>query len=159
MKSISVNIEKCTGCRLCELACSLKNSRECNPAAAMIQVVGFDELFSTPIMCLQCEKPGCLNICPTGAIVRDPEAGTVTVSRAKCIGCKLCVVACPFGNISFSSVNRVAVKCELCGGEPECVAFCPTKALEFQEAETAVIGKKTSLSERLKRACEETRQG
>ena len=67
-------------------------------------------------------------------------------------------MACPFGNISFSSAKRVAVKCDLCGGEPECVTFCPTKALEFKEADTAMIGKRITLSERLRKVYEEARQ-
>jgi carbon-monoxide dehydrogenase iron sulfur subunit len=158
VKSITVNIDRCTGCRLCELACSLKNSGECNPAAAFIQVVGFDELFSVPILCLQCEKPYCANVCPTGAILRDSATGAVTVSKARCIGCKLCSVACPFGNISFSSSKRVAVKCDLCGGEPQCVTFCPTKALEFKEADTAMASKRSTLSEKLRKAYEEAKQ-
>jgi carbon-monoxide dehydrogenase iron sulfur subunit len=158
VKLITVNIEKCTGCRLCELACSLKHSGECNPATAMIQVVGFDELFCVPMMCLQCEKPYCANICPTGAIVRDPATGTITVLNEKCIGCKLCSVACPFGNISFSSAKRVAVKCDLCGGEPECAIFCPTQALEFEEADTAPARKRSDLSDRLRRVYEDTRE-
>ncbi len=150
MKSITVNIEKCTGCRLCELACSLKNSGECNPAAAMIQVVGFDELFSVPMMCFQCDDPPCASICPTGAIMRNAATGAVAVVKQKCMGCKLCVTVCPFGNISFSSVKRVAVKCDLCGGEPECVTFCPTRALEFKETDVAAGSKRRLLSERLK---------
>lgn len=158
MKFITVNLDKCTGCRLCELACSLKNSGECNPARAMIQVVGFDELFSFPVMCFQCEKPYCAEICPTGAIVRDDATGTIIVLKEKCIGCKLCPMACPFGNISFSSAKRVAVKCDLCGGEPECVTFCPTKALEFKEADTAMISKKNTLSEKLRGVYEEMKQ-
>ena len=158
MKYVAVNIDKCTGCRLCELACSLKNSGECNPATAMIQVVGFDELFSVPILCLQCERPYCANVCPTGAILRDSATGAVTVSKPRCIGCKLCSMACPFGNISFSSAKRVAVKCDLCGGEPQCVTFCPTKALEFKEADTAMVSKKSTLSERLRKAYEEAKQ-
>jgi Fe-S-cluster-containing hydrogenase component 2 len=124
----------------------------------MIQVIGFDDLFSVPMTCFQCERPHCAIICPTHAIARDAATGLVTVSKARCIGCKLCSVVCPFGNISFSSAKRVAVKCELCGGEPECVTFCPTKALEFRDADTAMIGKRDSLSERLKRLYEETRQ-
>jgi carbon-monoxide dehydrogenase iron sulfur subunit len=157
VKLITVDIDKCTGCRLCELACSLKNSGECNPAAAMIQVSGADDLFSVPVMCFQCDKPYCANICPTGAIVRDSASGTVTVIKQKCMGCKLCAMACPFGNVSFSSVKRVAVKCELCGGEPECVTFCPTRALEFKEADAAMINKKSALSEKIRRVFEETK--
>ena len=154
MKIITVNPDKCSGCRLCELACSLKNIGEFNPVRAMIQVIGYDELFSLPVMCFQCEKPYCAEVCPTGAITQDGTTGTVSVSKDKCTGCKLCILACPFGNITFSSDKRLAVKCELCGGEPECVTFCPTGALEFREADTAMIRKKVALSEKLKEVYE-----
>ena len=150
MKIITVNQDKCVGCRLCELVCSLKNTGEFNPAKARIQVIGFEEVFSLPIACFQCEKPYCAEVCPTGAITRDEATGVIRVSKEKCTGCKICTLACPFGNIVFSSEAKVAVKCELCDGEPECVAFCPTGALEFREADTATIRKKIALSEKLK---------
>ncbi len=150
MKIITVNPDKCTGCRLCELACSLKNVGEFNPSRARIQVIGFEEVFCLPVMCYQCEKPYCAELCPAGAIVRDETTGLVRVIKEKCTGCKICTLACPFGCISFSSDEKIAVKCELCDGNPECVAFCPTRALEFREADTATIHKKRALSEKLK---------
>jgi carbon-monoxide dehydrogenase iron sulfur subunit len=150
MKIITVNPSKCAGCRTCELVCSLTNCGEFNPARACIQVAGFDELFSLPVMCYQCEKPLCAEVCPASAIVRDEATGTVKILNEKCVGCKICTLACPFGNIAFSSIKRVAVKCELCAGQPECVAFCPTGALEFGDADTALMYRKWELSEKLK---------
>jgi len=149
MKVITVDVSKCTGCRLCELACSMKNSGEFNPTRARIQVIGFDEMFCLPVMCFQCEKPYCAEVCPAGAITRDEATGVFRTSKDKCVGCKMCTLACPFGNIVFSNEEKVAVKCELCGGEPECVLFCPTGALEFREADTAMIHKKVALSKKL----------
>ena len=142
--------DKCTGCRLCELACSLRNAGEFNPARARIQAIGFEELFVLPVTCFQCEKPYCADVCPTGAIGKDETTGIVRVSTDKCTGCKMCLLACPFGNIVFSHEEGVAVKCELCDGIPECVSICPTKALEFKEADIAMIGKKIALSEKIK---------
>jgi carbon-monoxide dehydrogenase iron sulfur subunit len=150
MKIITVNPDKCTGCRLCELACSLKNTDEFNPARARIRVIGFDELFCLPVSCFHCEKPYCAQVCPNSALTKDEVTGIVRVSREKCAGCKTCTLACPFGNIVFSSEEKVAVKCELCDGEPECVAICPTRALEYKEADTAMLYKQRILSERLK---------
>lgn len=151
MKIITVNPDKCTGCRLCELACSLKNVGEFNPARARIHVIGFEELFCLPIMCFQCEKPYCAQVCPACALIREEATGIVRVIKEKCVGCKICILACPFGNMAFSSEDRRTVKCELCDGNPECVAFCPTGALEFREADTATIYKKRALSEKLER--------
>ncbi len=154
MKILTIDPDKCVGCRLCESACSLKNVGEFNPARARIQVIGFDEMFCLPVMCFHCEKPYCAEVCPSGAITRDEVTGVARVSKERCTGCKICTLACPFGNIVFDSQERVAVKCELCGGEPECVLFCPTGALEFREADTAMIRKKIALSEKLKEVYE-----
>ncbi|MFC2008899.1 4Fe-4S dicluster domain-containing protein [Chloroflexota bacterium] len=158
MKVLTVDPDKCTGCRLCELACSLKHTGQFNPARARLKVVGFDEIFSVPVTCFQCEKPYCAEACPTGAITREASSGVVSVSEEKCVGCKMCIQACPFGAIVFSSEDGVPFKCELCGGEPECVLFCPTGALEFRTAETATIRKRIALSEDFKRIHEQSSQ-
>ena len=142
MKMIVVNANKCSGCRLCELACSLKMVGEFNPARARMKVIGFEEPFALPLMCFQCEDPFCAEICPSGAIVKEGETGIIKISKQKCAGCKMCILACPFGTISFSSDEKIAVKCELCGGNPECVEICPTGALEFKEAELAANSRK-----------------
>jgi anaerobic carbon-monoxide dehydrogenase iron sulfur subunit len=154
MEIITINPDKCTGCRLCELACSLKNVEEFNPARARIHVIGFEELFALPLMCLQCEKPFCAEVCPSGAIAKEEETGIIRVSNDKCIGCKMCVLACPFGNIVFSSYEKMVVKCGFCDGKPECVAICPTQALEFKEADTATLYKKSIFSAKLKEVYE-----
>lgn len=150
MKTITVHLDKCTGCRVCELACSLKHTGEFNPARSRIQVMGFDEVFCLPVMCYQCDRPYCMEVCPAGAITRDEDTGVVRVSQERCVGCKMCVVACPFGNIVVSSDEKKAAKCELCDGEPECVAFCTTGALQFKEAELAALDKKRALSDKLR---------
>ena len=150
MKTIAVNPSKCTGCRLCELACSLRNAGEFNPTKSRIHVMGYDEFFTLPMTCFQCEKPYCAEVCPTNAISKDQSSGIVSVAKEKCVGCKMCVLACPFGNIVFSSDTRVAVKCEQCDGEPECVLFCEIGALEYREAEAAAISKKATWSEKIK---------
>ncbi len=154
MKTIMVNPEKCAGCRLCELVCSLKNAGEFNPAKARIHVIGFDEVFALPVMCLQCETPHCAIVCPTNAITRDAATGVVQVAGERCAGCKTCMLACPFGNIAVSAEEGVAVKCDTCQGDPECVAICPTGALQFKEAHAASLDKKQAFSDRLKRTYE-----
>ena len=150
-KVLTVNLDKCTGCRCCELACSMRNTGEFNPSQSRIQIISLDDEFSRfPIVCLQCDTPLCAQICPTGAITRDEVTGIVTVSKTKCIGCKMCAIACPFGNIFFSAPARMAVKCDLCDGDPQCVRFCVTEALQFKEPEAAMIDKRRTLSEKLK---------
>ena len=73
----------------------------------------------------------------------------VRVSKAKCVGCKICLMACPFGNMSFVTERRKVQKCDLCEGEPECVAACPFGALQFKEAEVSTLHQKRLTAERL----------
>lgn len=149
-KILAVDPDKCTGCAACELACSMRNVEEFNPSRSRIRIMSFaPEFHRFPMVCLQCDTPPCAQICPTGAITRDEATGIVRVSKTKCIGCKMCAMACPFGNIFVSAPDKMAIKCELCDGDPQCVLFCSTKALEFKEPEAAMIDKRRALSEKL----------
>ena len=152
-KILTVDANKCTACGTCELACSLQNTGEFNPSRSRVQVVSLEpDFFRVPVVCLQCYRPPCGEICPTEAITRDEATGVVSVSAAKCNGCRMCEEACPFGVIVFSEPEQKAVKCELCDGDPQCVAFCPTGALAFREPETARHDKKKAIAEKLKEA-------
>ena len=83
---------------------------------------------------MQCDEPWCLMACPKGAIAKDPASGVVTVDEIKCVGCRTCVSACPFGMIKYAAEKKKADKCNLCGSDvPECVAFCPTHCLTFSD--------------------------
>ncbi|EOG1819086.1 4Fe-4S dicluster domain-containing protein [Enterobacter hormaechei] len=124
--------EKCIGCRTCEVACMMSQSSATPEAlTSRIRVVK-GGTFTTAVGCHQCEDAPCANVCPTGAIHR--AAGAWLVEQARCIGCKSCMVACPFGAMQVRVVeDRVqALKCDLCAhreGGPACVEACPTHAL------------------------------
>ena len=86
--------------------------------------------------CMHCEEPACASVCPAGAI-KKAEDGVVYVDKDRCIGCKYCYQACPFGVPRFPDSGPMT-KCDLCGGfidegheAPPCVASCPTRALAF----------------------------
>ncbi|MBI4286384.1 MAG: 4Fe-4S dicluster domain-containing protein [Chloroflexi bacterium] len=150
MKMITIDQDKCSGCRLCELACSLEHCGEFNPAESRVRVVGYNEPFSTPSLCLQCSKPYCMAVCPSDAITREADTGIVRVSRELCTGCKMCITACPFGSMSYYSKEGVAVKCDTCDDKPECVDICPTGALTFKEAATAMLFKQRALADKFR---------
>ena len=96
-----------------------------------------------PRSCLHCETPACVTVCPTGASYKRAEDGIVLVDEDKCIGCKLCSWACPYGAREYSAVEGVMKKCTLCVDriynthlpeaerQPACVQACPTKARHF----------------------------
>ena len=96
-----------------------------------------------PRSCLHCEEPACVTVCPTGASYKRAEDGIVLVDEAKCIGCKLCSWACPYGAREYSPLEGVMKKCTLCidriyndkldeaERQPACVQACPTKARHF----------------------------
>jgi carbon-monoxide dehydrogenase iron sulfur subunit len=146
-KAIVVNIEKCLACKSCEIACALAHSKskvleeaiaESPKPQRMVTVESADE-FSVPIQCRHCEDAPCITICPTEAIHRHTANDPVLIDRDKCIGCKFCLMVCPFGVIEISRDGKAVVKCDLCieqtkaGEEPMCVASCPTGALQFCE--------------------------
>ncbi|NIF38455.1 4Fe-4S dicluster domain-containing protein [Enterobacter sp. Tr-810] len=135
---IVADSEKCIGCRTCEVACvvSHQDTQDC----AAVTAVAFSSrirvikggAFTTAVACHQCEDAPCANVCPTQAI--RSEAGVWRVEQSRCIGCKSCMVACPFGAMQVAVVaeHAQALKCDLCAHRadgPACVAACPTHAL------------------------------
>ncbi|MBI1885888.1 MAG: 4Fe-4S dicluster domain-containing protein [Chloroflexi bacterium] len=136
MKMILPHPEKCVACHLCEGACSFKHEGSFVPAKTRIWVYDFvDEGIYGAVTCFHCKDAPCLSNCPTYAITRDPATGQVTVNDDKCIGCKMCMVACPFGVMGFHMEKNVAHNCDLCGGDPQCVKVCIYDALEYAEVE------------------------
>jgi len=130
---IMADSEKCIGCRTCEVACAVSHQEfvTANDFMPRIRVVKGDS-YTTAVGCHQCEDAPCANVCPTGAIKRS--TGAWLVEQARCIGCKSCIVACPFGAMQVQRVGdrAQALKCDLCAhreGGPACVEACPTHAL------------------------------
>ncbi len=142
-KILVVNHEKCTGCRLCEMACSVKHTGVNNTSRSRIHVIKWPmEGFNLPMLCQQCEDAPCIAVCPKDALSRDPVLGRVALNYDLCIGCKMCVTACPFGGMGIDAAARQVVKCDLCDGEPICVRFCDPGALEFIPASSVNLVKK-----------------
>jgi formate dehydrogenase iron-sulfur subunit len=87
-------------------------------------------------VCKHCVQAGCLEVCPTGAIIRT-EFDTVVIQSNTCNGCRDCIAACPFGVIDINPVSNTAQKCTLCydrlqgGLEPACSKACPTNSIQF----------------------------
>lgn len=114
----------CTGCLQCELVCSINKAGIASSVYSRIRVAKDEEKgIFFPVICHHCEIPMCRKVCPVEAIQRDKVTGAVLINYALCLGCGVCVSACPFGAIQFSPEGGV-IKCDLCAGDPFCVKFC-----------------------------------
>ncbi len=138
MKYLYAHPERCTGCKECAIACSIKKFGECNPKKAAITIVRDEfERYEFPIVCLQCDEPVCITVCPQNAIYKDKDI--ININKDRCIGCRLCVAMCPYSAITV--LGNEIIHCDLCGGSPTCVKFCATNAIEYLE-ETAELAKR-----------------
>ena len=135
-KSLHLDPLKCTGCLQCELACSMENEGVFNPARSRIKVFTFhEEGRFAPYTCTQCAEAWCMHACPVEAIVINAATGSKDVLDDKCVGCKVCTIACPFGTVNYNSATGKVIKCDLCGGDPECAKACPTEAIVWMDAD------------------------
>jgi carbon-monoxide dehydrogenase iron sulfur subunit len=158
---IIIDADKCSGCQMCEVACSLRNTKECNPERSRIRVIKTQldgQLEFIPSTCMQCETAMCELVCPTGAISRHPETGARIISEKKCIGCSACSYACPFGACFVDRRLGKALVCSQCEGDPICVKVCPSGALSYTRADQVSITLKRGATQRLIMAREITRE-
>ncbi len=139
VKTLFVDPSRCIGCRACEAGC-----RECDShkGESMVMVDFIDRGVSVatqPTVCMHCQDPvaPCAQVCPAVAIMITPEGVVEQADPSRCIGCRNCVYACPFGVPKFDVEARLMKKCNLCydrtvqGLQPWCAQACPTDALWY----------------------------
>ena len=135
---------RCIHCKACEVHCKVKNN---NPVGIKyaVHTSGRMELKDGKIVmkasyqcCYHCEDPACVEVCPTGAMIRRESDGLVYVNKEDCIGCEACVEACPWHIPVLHEDENVIGKCDFCmdrldaGLEPACVTACTTHALKLE---------------------------
>ena len=163
-----IDLDTCVGCHACAVSCKQWNAEAAGPdtdpygdapSGVWFNRVHSYEVAATagcgsaaaqpattlhfPRSCLHCETPACVTVCPTGASFKRAEDGIVLVDDDKCIGCKLCSWACPYGAREYSETTGTMKKCTLCvdriynenlpeaDRQPACVRTCPTGARHF----------------------------
>lgn len=152
MLGIRVDESKCTGCRLCELACVAAHAGDRDTAAWLLEGIGATRIRITAAgpgggpetpryrvaVCRHCESPVCVDGCVSEAFCLDAKAGLVDVRTSRCVGCWTCVMECPFGAVELARHEPGALpggpsafKCDGCRelGTPACVRVCLTGAL------------------------------
>jgi Fe-S-cluster-containing dehydrogenase component len=145
--AIVTEIDRCIGCLTCTVACKLENDVPIGNYWQKVLRVGPNpikaggtfpdvEMYFLPVGCQHCKNPPCVGVCPTGASQKLKD-GTVQIDKAKCIGCKLCIKACPYGVRYFNEASKIVEKCTLCnqlterGEDPVCVSGCSGRARIF----------------------------
>jgi anaerobic dimethyl sulfoxide reductase subunit B (iron-sulfur subunit) len=146
------NASACSGCKACQVACKDKNNLPVGTlyrrvftygGGSWVEENGFQVpnnvfAYSVSTACQHCQNPVCLQVCPATAIFKR-EDGIVLIDQTKCIGCRYCQWACPYGAPQFREDLGVMTKCNFCedllaqGENPACVGTCPQRALDFGE--------------------------
>ena len=140
-KVLYIDIYRCIACRACEAACEREHS-----GISHIFITPIDDKYSIPLSCLHCEKSPCIDVCPTKALEKTSYSAVI-FHKIRCIGCRLCVIVCPFGVIQIDEENMV-LKCDRCihrlrnGKDPVCVLTCPTKALVYGKTDKIMSRKR-----------------
>jgi len=129
-KFVAADLEKCTGCGVCELVCALKREKVYNPQRSRIKVLRLNQILNMPVACRLCENPPCVAACPLDCLTQS-ESGVIIVDEDKCDGCGWCIKACPYGAVVFNPKKKTAMICDLCDGDPQCVEWCPEEALNL----------------------------
>jgi carbon-monoxide dehydrogenase iron sulfur subunit len=139
-----VNPSLCTGCRTCELACAFYHTKDKKPGRSRIYPIAHAPDQYIPVTCLQCDDAACAKSCCFDALKRNETTGAIELNIDKCVKCRACVAACPFGCAFIDEVHDEIIKCDLCGGNPACATFCPTKALEYKKIEVKPVASRKS---------------
>jgi carbon-monoxide dehydrogenase iron sulfur subunit len=121
---IARELSKCSGCRKCEIACSLFHENRIWPDASRIRVFMLVPGLEFPHFCAQCEDYPCVKACPVDALSVSRKTGAVLVNNKKCIACGKCIDACPGRIPHMHPKENYIVICDLCNGDPQCVKVC-----------------------------------
>ncbi len=139
--AILIDMDRCIGCHACTIACKMTNRLPQSVSWSQVKTIGSDgmdepagvypnlQLAWLPMLCQHCEDAPCEKVCPVGAISKRDD-GIVVLDEDKCIGCRYCMWACPYGAPQIDEEKHVVTKCHMCyyrvdqGKQPACVEAC-----------------------------------
>jgi Fe-S-cluster-containing dehydrogenase component len=141
-----IDSSRCINCLVCVTACQLTNEVPATFNRNWVRPGPWETgsgIHYQPGNCMQCERPTCVDACPTGATYRDETTGIIRVNPKLCIACGSCIPACPYGARFRHPGKRIVDKCDFCQGRigkgmsPACVETCPTRARIFGDTADA----------------------
>jgi Fe-S-cluster-containing dehydrogenase component len=137
-----IEVDRCIDCKACMVACEVENQVPLGHHRNWVRAVALEGAFPNlsqdyvPGNCMHCENPPCVQVCPTGASYQRAD-GLVLINQDKCIGCRFCISACPYGARYYDAARGVVDKCSACvhrldvGQPPACVETCVGGARHF----------------------------
>lgn len=134
---LAIDLDRCIACRACEVHCQLEH--DLGAETRLMRVISVAGL-QLPFACAHCADPPCAAVCPAAAISKR-EDGAVLLATDKCIGCRFCIIACPYGSPAWDAGRGRMHKCDLCfertdrGYWPACATKCSAKAIFFASPE------------------------
>ena len=141
-KTLVIDLDRCIGCYACEIACKTENNVPLGVYYNKVLTIGPTgeypdiHMYNIPTVCQNCRDAPCVKVCPTAASYYTDD-GQVLIDHEKCIGCRMCMAACPYGARSYNQDTKVVEKCTLCrhlqevDSLPACVKACCAKARYF----------------------------
>ena len=131
-EQLQIDPSRCTACNECAIACATKHHGVADPKLSRIKILEFENgQLNVPVICMACEDPPCISVCPMNARIKTAN-GSVVTNTGVCIGCKACLYICPVASPVENPETGQTMTCDLCQGEPEgprCVAACKDGAL------------------------------
>ena len=164
-----IDLTKCIGCHACAVACKAENNTHPQQSPLVVRNLRAESVdyrrvitrdsgyYPNPVRvfvtssCNHCKEPACLKSCPVKAITKRESDGIVLIDQGKCIGCKYCMWACPYGAPQFNSKTKKVEKCTLCvhridaGLQPACVTTCVGRALYIEDFDETKSGENSPL--------------
>ena len=146
-----LDLDRCTGCAACVVACNTENQIAEDLSWRRIHTFNPQRLPAAPVFhlslaCNHCLEPACLVGCPANAYTKDPRTGAVLINEDACMGCRYCAWVCPYEAPQYNPATGIMEKCTFCdhrqidGLAPACVVTCPTDALRFDpEAAPSIV--------------------
>ncbi len=150
----AIDLRKCIGCHACTIACKAEHQIPVGVNRCWVKTVEKGTFPNTrrfffPVLCNQCDEAPCARICPTNALFKRAD-GIVDLHGDSCVGCRACMVACPYDQLFIDPNTHTAEKCNFCANrvenrlQPACVSVCPTECrifgdLDDPESEVARI--------------------
>lgn len=142
--TLLIDSKRCINCKACIVACRAENKVKLGNSRLWINEEHRGEWPKIsanfePEQCHHCESPSCVRVCPTGASYKRPD-GVVLINSEECVGCRYCIIACPYNARYANEELGVPDKCTYCahrlqrGEPPACVETCPTKVRIFGDA-------------------------